>query len=86
MPWPVPGWLSLDSGSVPRARAGTFEEGTAAVPGASTDWATRWSDYSEVSWQWLRGAHMLEAGLVTFHIHLGLYLTDEDRAEASRPV
>jgi hypothetical protein len=31
-------------------------------------------DYSEVSWrlQWLRGPHMLEAGLAAYHIHLGL--------------
>jgi hypothetical protein len=31
-------------------------------------------DYSEVSWrlQWLRGPHLLEAGLTAFHIHLGL--------------
>lgn len=31
-------------------------------------------DYSEVSWrlQWLRGPHLLEAGLAAFHIHLGL--------------
>jgi hypothetical protein len=44
------------------------------MPGASTDWTTRWPNYSEVSWQLqrLRGAHVLEAGLATFHIHLGL--------------
>jgi hypothetical protein len=31
-------------------------------------------DYSQVSWrlQFLRGSHMLEAGLAAYHIHLGL--------------
>jgi hypothetical protein len=56
MPFPVPDWLSLDSGPVPRARAGTFEEGTAAMPGASTDRTMRWLG---------SGADRVESGQVT---------------------
>jgi hypothetical protein len=34
-------WLSRDSGPVPRARTGAFEEGTAAMADGSTDRTTR---------------------------------------------
>ncbi len=44
-------------------------------------------DYSEISWrlQWLRGPHMLEAGLAAYHIHLGLAWQTRTEPEAPGP-